>query len=142
LDVVVNNLNGVAGVYRNESGAPRVAVRLKGLPPNTRGIGAKIRIYGGAVPMQSQEMICGGRYLSRDDAMRGFAAGSSSNEMRIEVQWRSGKRSVVSGVKANRIYEVDEAGAEAKSSSKLQAPNSKETPIPNLQSPITDSRAF
>ncbi|PYJ61323.1 MAG: hypothetical protein DME24_06720, partial [Verrucomicrobia bacterium] len=111
LDVVVNNLNGVAGVYRNESVAPRVAVRLKGLPGNTRGIGAKVWVYGGAVPMQSQEMICGGRYLSSDDPMRVFAAGSLTNEPRIEVSWRSGKRSVVNGAKANRIYEIDEAQA-------------------------------
>src|SRR5438067_458776 len=129
LDVVVNNLNGVAGVYRNESNAPRVAVRLKGLAGNTRGIGAKIWLYGGAVPMQSQEMICGGRYLSSDDAMRVFAAGSLSNEMRIEVRWRSGRRSVVNGVKANRIYEIEEAGAEAA--------NSKETF--NFQLPTSNS---
>ena len=45
--------------------------------------------------------------------MRVFAAGSVSNDMRIEVRWRSGKRSVVNGVKANRIYEIEEAGAEA-----------------------------
>jgi enediyne biosynthesis protein E4 len=76
LDVVVNNLNGAAGIYRNESNAPRVAVRLKGRAPNTRGIGARIWLYGGAVPMQSQEMICGGRYLSSDDPMRVFAAGT------------------------------------------------------------------
>src|SRR5207237_1400333 len=115
LDVVVNNLNGEAGVYRNESAGARVAVRLKGQGPNTQGIGAKIWVYGGAVPMQSQEMICGGRYLSSDDPMRVFAAGTLSNEMRLEVQWRGGTRSVVNGVKANRIYEVDEAGAEASS---------------------------
>ena len=113
LDVVMNNLNGVAGIYRNESVAPRVAVRLKGTAPNTRGIGAKIKVFGGAVAMQSQEMICGGRYLSGDDAMRVFAAGSLTNEMRIEVSWRSGKRSEVKGVKGNRIYEIDEAGAPA-----------------------------
>jgi hypothetical protein len=114
MDVVVNNLNGVAGVYRNESGAPRVGVRLKGLPPNTRGIGGAIRVLGGAVPMQSQEMICGGRYLSGDDAMRVFAAGSATNGMTIEVAWRSGRRSVVQGVKSGRVYEIDEAGAAAK----------------------------
>src|SRR5207253_767397 len=127
LDVVVNNLNGVAGIYRNESVAPRVAVRLKGLPANTRGIGAKVWVYGGAVPMQSQEMICGGRYLSSDDPMRVFAAGSLSNEMRIEVRWRNGKRSVVNGVKANRIYEIAEAGAEpasSKETSNFQLPTS------------------
>ena len=126
LDVVVNSLNGAAGIYRNESGAPRVAVRLKGSGANSRGIGAKVFLYGGAVPAQSQEMICGGRYLSSDDPMRVFAAGSVTNEMRIEVRWRSGKRSVVNGVKANRIYEVEEAGAEE--SSKLKAQGSREGP--------------
>src|SRR6185503_18049293 len=106
-----------------------------GSPPNTRGIGSKIWLYGGAVPVQSQEMICGGRYLSCDDAVRVFAAGNASDGMRIEVQWRSGKRSVVNGVKANRIYEIDEAGAEAQASSKLQAPSSREHPTSNIQHP-------
>ncbi|MBU6400413.1 MAG: VCBS repeat-containing protein [Verrucomicrobia bacterium] len=113
LDVLINNLNGVAGIYRNETIAPRVAVRLKGRSPNTRGIGAKLRLFGGAVPIQSQEMICGGRYLSADDAERVFAAGTLTNQMRLEVTWRDGNRSVVKGVQANRIYEVDETGATA-----------------------------
>ena len=108
LDVIVNNLNGPAGVFRNDSSAPRVAVRLKGTAPNTAGIGAKVWLYDGAVPMQSQEIISGGRYLSSDEPMRTFAAGSVTNEMRIEVRWRSGKQSVLSGVKANRLYEIAE----------------------------------
>jgi hypothetical protein len=111
MDLIVNNLHEEASVYRNECTRPRVAVRLKGEPANTRGIGAKIWLYDGAVPVQSQEMICGGRYLSCDDAMRVFAAGSETNRMRLEVRWRSGKRSVVEGVQANRIYEIAEAGA-------------------------------
>ena len=110
LDVITNDLNNEAGVYRNNSSAPRVAVRLKGAGANTRGIGSKIWLYGGAVPAQSQEMICGGRYLSGDDAIRVFAAGDLTNRMRIEVRWRSGKRSVVEGVQANREYEIDESG--------------------------------
>ncbi len=128
LDVVVNCLNSPPLIYRNETSAARVAVRLKGQRPNTRGIGARIWLYGGAVPMQSQEMICGGRYLSGDDTMRVFAAGSLTNQMRLEVRWRSGKRSVVSGVKANRIYEIDEAGATEESAAKLQAPSSTRLP--------------
>src|SRR5204863_7908927 len=86
--------------------------RLKGIAPNTHGIGAKIWVYGGAVPVQSQEMICGGRYLSSDDAIRVFAAGHLTNEMRIEVKWRSGRRSLITQVQANRIYEIDEAGSQ------------------------------
>jgi len=109
-DVVINNMNGPASLYRNESNAPRLAVRLKGVAPNTRGIGAKIKVTGGPVP-QSQEMIGGGRYLSSDDAMRTFAAGSLTNTLAIEVVWRSGRRSVVEGARANRIYEIDEGAA-------------------------------
>jgi hypothetical protein len=113
-DVVVNNLNSGAGLYRNDSPAPRVAVRLKGQAPNTHGIGAKVWLYGGAVPQQSQEIISGGRYLSCDEAFRVFAAGGPTNAMRLEVAWRSGQRSVLQGVQANRVYELDEAAATEK----------------------------
>jgi len=108
LDVVINNLNGPAVLLRNDAPAPRVAVRLKGRAPNTHGVGAKIKVIGGPV-MQSQEIIAGGRYLSSDDAIRTFAAGSG--DMQIEVRWRSGKQTVLTGVKGNRIYEMDEDGA-------------------------------
>jgi hypothetical protein len=116
LDVVMNCANGPPLVCRNDSPAPRVAVRLLGLPPNTQGIGAKVKLIGGAVPVQSQEIVCGGRYLSGDQPMRVFAAGSLTNVLRIEVTWRSGKLSAISGVKPNRIYEIDEPGAKAEKS--------------------------
>ncbi len=111
LDVVLNCLRGPALVYRNNGSAPRVAVKLKGLPPNCFGIGARIRLLGGAVPVQSQEMTCGGRYLSGDAPQRTFAAGSGDGHMTLEVAWRSGKRSTVQNVKANYLYEIDEATA-------------------------------
>ncbi len=122
-DVIVNNLNGPLTVYRNDASAARVAVRLKGLKPNTKGIGARIKVFGGPVPMQSQEIICGGRYLSSDDPMRVFAAGSVTNELRIEVLWRSGKQSVIQAAQANHIYEIEEPDAAA-------------IPIPILKPPI------
>lgn len=111
-DVIINQLNNAAALYRNESSAPRVMVRLSGDAKNTRGTGARIRIEGGAVPIQSQEIIAGGRYLSGDDPARTFAAGSLSNRLRIEVRWRSGKQSVITGVKPNRFYEVQESSAQ------------------------------
>ena len=69
-------------------------MRLKGLAPNTQGIGAKIKLLDGAVPMQSQEVACGGIYLSGSDPGRVFAAGKSQS-MTLEVTWRDGKQSVV-----------------------------------------------
>lgn len=112
LDVVVSNFNDPAGVYRNEGTAPRVGVRLVGRAPNTRGIGARIRVLGGAVPEQSQEMISGGRYLSGDDSIRSFAAGSLTNRLTVEVTWRNGSRTTVSGIEPNRICEIREADAQ------------------------------
>ena len=132
LDVVVNNLNDPVSFYRNDSIAPRVAVRLKGLAPNTRGIGARITVSGGAVPEQSQEMICGGRYLSSDDPVRVFAAGSGTNAMSLVVKWPGGKLSAVSGIKANHLYEVDEAGA---------VPPSLEPRLPKALPMFTDMSA-
>jgi len=111
LDFVVNNFGAAAGVYRNESNTPRVAVRLRGVAPNTRGIGAKATLLGGAVPMQMQEVVAGGRYMSGSDPLLVFAAGSLTNKLSLEVIWRSGKRSIIDGIKANRIYEIDEASA-------------------------------
>ena len=106
LDVIVNNLDGPAGIYRNESNAPRVAVRLKGNGKNTAGIGAQIKVTGGPVPQQ-QEIICGGRYLSCDQAMRVFATGQAKH-VDLEVRWRSGKRSFVQGALPNYLYEIFE----------------------------------
>jgi len=109
-DVVLNNLNGPAIVMRNDSPAPRIGVRLRGRPPNTRGIGAKIRVIGGPV-FQSQEMQAGGRYLSSDDPMRSFAARTNEEAMQIQVDWRDGTRSVVSNALPSRIYEIAQSAA-------------------------------
>lgn len=112
LDLVVNAFRGPAELYRANTPAPRLAVRVKGLAPNTQGIGAKIKVLGGAVPMQSAEVISGGYYLSGADPLRVFAAGRSTN-LTIEVTWRNGRRSVVHGARPNCIYEIDEAGSAA-----------------------------
>jgi hypothetical protein len=133
LDVVINNLNSPAGLYRNEAGGPRVAVRLKGIPPNTKGVGARITVHDGAVPAQSQEMIAGGRYLAADDPLRVFAAGSATNVMTLEVRWRSGRLSRIPGVSANRLYEIDEPSVPS-----LSPPPSPRAPAPPWFADVSD----
>lgn len=107
LDVVVNNLNGAAGIYRNNASASRLVVRLQGNAPNTRGIGARIEVGGGPV-VQSQQMICGGRYLSCDEAQRVFATGSATGGLTLTIRWRNGNVSVVSNAAPNHLYAIDE----------------------------------
>ncbi|HWN96404.1 MAG TPA: FG-GAP-like repeat-containing protein, partial [Methylomirabilota bacterium] len=110
LDVVVNNLNGAVSVYRNETIAPRILVRLKGSSPNTSGVGARINLTGGATA-QSQEMISGGRYLSSDNSERTFAAWNATNRFTLTVTWRNGATSKISNVAPNSIVEVNESGS-------------------------------
>ncbi len=112
LDVVVNNLNGAASLYCNDAMGGRIAVSLKGRPPNTQGVGARIRLVGGAMT-QAQEMICGGRYLSGDQAIRTFAADpNSSKQMRLEVRWRDGSQTTLVGVLTNRLYEISQTDSD------------------------------
>ena len=130
-DMVINNLNAPAALYRNESGAARVMVRLRGNHGNTQGIGAKILVRDGAVPIQSQEIICGGRYLSSDDPAPVFAAGSSTN-ITVEVIWPTGKRTLLKDVHPNEYLELAESTA---------APVAHEKE-PEIQSLFEDASGF
>jgi hypothetical protein len=116
LDVVLNQLNGEAVLLRNEGVGGRIGVRLVGEGGNTRGIGARLRLKGGPVE-QSQEMISGGRYLSGGESMRVFA-GMGWTNWTLEVVWRSGKVSVVDGVRENEVVEVWERGGSPRSQPK------------------------
>jgi hypothetical protein len=116
LDLAVNNLNDPAALFQNEAEAPRLGVRLQGLSPNTHGIGARIRVYGGPVPVQSQEMMVGGRYLSSDDSLRVFAAGKATSRLRVQVDWRSGRRSVLEDVEPGAVCLVKESEAAVRES--------------------------
>lgn len=111
LDVVVNCFDAPPLLYRNVSSAPRLAVRLRGRAPNLNGIGAKISVFAAGLPTQKQEIVAGGRYLSGDDMMRVFAAGSATNRLSVEVAWRGGARSLLTNLQPNLIYEIDEATA-------------------------------
>lgn len=109
LDVVGNNLNDPAILMRNDAPQPRLKVRLIGMAPNTRAIGARIRVTGGPTP-QEQEIMAGGRYLASDEAERMFAAGTStSTVLRIEVTWPNQRRTIIAAAKPNHLYEILES---------------------------------
>ena len=93
LDVVVNNLNSLVSIYRNDCSSPRLAIQLKGQGGNTAGTGAKLIVEGHEVT-QSQEMISGGRYMSCDQSLRVFAAKRDSTHRGDRpLAKRSGQRS-------------------------------------------------
>ena len=111
LDLAVNNLNAPAMLYRNDCAAPRVAVRLRGRAGNTQGIGARVSLDSRSRPRQTTELVCGGHYQSGSEPLAVFAIDAADTNATIEVRWRSGLRSRIEGVQANRRYEIDEAGS-------------------------------
>jgi enediyne biosynthesis protein E4 len=111
LDVVINRLGKPAAVLRNDATTPRIAVRLRGAPPNTSGIGSRVRVLAGAVPLQQREVVAGGLYLSSSEAMLTFATGNAK-AVTIEVDWRDGRRSVIEAAVPNRLYEIDQTSAQ------------------------------
>lgn len=109
MDVVVNRLGSPALVLRNDSPAPRVAVRLVGDAPNTQAVGATITLLGGAAPLQQREVAVGGLYMSHSDTEASFAMGKSDTATLV-VRWRNGTRTQLRVVK-NRVYEVKQPKA-------------------------------
>ena len=110
-DVVINNLeNYPLEIYRNDSPAPRVAIRLRGSGQNRQAVGAKLRLSGGPVT-QTQEVGVGGGYSSGSDPLRTFAAFNTNQTMNLEVTWRDGRRTVIDDLKANHLYVVSDTEA-------------------------------
>ena len=104
LDLVASRWDAPPALYRNDSGAPRVAIRLRGEAPNTQAVGAVIHVDGGPVP-QRKEVAVGGQYLSGSDPLYTFAAGDAE-ELRVRVRWRDGSWSRVVDVEPGRIYRI------------------------------------
>lgn len=105
LDLVVTRYGDPPALYRNETDAPRVAVRLVGAPPNTGGVGARIRLRGHPGGEQQKEVSAGGLYLSSGDGSVTFAA-SGEGPLELLVEWPGGGRTRVRDVRPNRAYEI------------------------------------
>ena len=128
LDLALNGINGGAWLLRNDTVAPRVAIRLRGRSPNSRGVGGVIRVRGGPVPVQMQEILCGGHYLAGSETLRVFAAGSTTNELNLEIAWRSGANTTGLRVQPNAIYEIDEPALSASPPAATPADSSPDRP--------------
>lgn len=116
LDLVVNNINQEAFVYRNNSreqgGGSYLAVKLQGKGGNTAGIGAKVYAYGNGM-MQYGEVNPARGYLSCVEAGVCFGFGQASMADSLIIVWPDGRRQKMNGVQLNQRLTVKEEGAMA-----------------------------
>ncbi|MHA6247460.1 VCBS repeat-containing protein [Pontibacter sp. CAU 1760] len=116
LDLVVNNINQPAFIYRNDANAQLkhgyLRVKLQGEGKNTFGVGAKVLLYQKRQQQYQEQMPTRG-YQSSVSPVLHFGTGESSTIDSVRVIWPGGKQQVLRDVKSNQeltLREQDAAG--------------------------------
>ena len=106
-DIVVLALGSPAELWHNESGPANrwLTVRLAGTKSNRDGIGARVTVGN-----QVRTMTTAMGYASSAHAGMHFGLGSAGTPVTVEVQWPSGVKQRLDGVKPNQMIEIREGG--------------------------------
>ena len=108
MELVVNNVNQPALIYRNNSserGADFVGVKLAGPGGNSQGIGAKLVLETNS-GTQTLEQYTSRGFLSSVGERLNFGLGESGEAKRLTVTWPDGKVSVVEAPEINTLLTV------------------------------------
>ncbi len=114
LDLVINNINDEAFIYRNNSGdsSNYLTIKLIGDSLNRDGLGAWIEIYyDGKQQVYEQTPYRG--YLSTMQLDAHFGLGKTTTIDSLLVKWPDGKKQVLLNVKTNQRLTVSHAAARA-----------------------------
>ncbi|EON76274.1 hypothetical protein ADIS_3402 [Lunatimonas lonarensis] len=115
LDLVVNNLNGSAGIYRNRNQelgkrTSYIQLHLVGENGNSLGIGAKVYLYiDGGMQFYEQQITRG--FQSSVSPRIHFGLENNSRVDSIRVIWPSGKSQILTDLAANQQYRIFEREA-------------------------------
>lgn len=137
LDLIVNNINKPAFIYRNETqkeGKNFLQIKLNGAGLNTQGIGTKVSIYYDNEKIQQLEQMPTKGYLSTVSPVLNFGLGTENSVDSLLVQWNSGKRQTLINLDANEVITLDENNAEKQEKSEIK--QSEETWLTEVSSPI------
>ena len=115
LDLVVNNVNQEAFVYRNNArtlhpGHGFLRVRLEGAARNRYAVGARVTVHlGGSAFMQEQSPSRG--FQSSVDYVLAFGLGRADAVDSVRVDWPDGRVSLLGRTAANQLLTVKHAGS-------------------------------
>ena len=91
LDLVINNLNSPAQLYKNESKQKnRLKLRLNGSTKNLKGLGAKVSISSGATKQAFEVMATRG-FESAVEPIVVCGLPDNQSQVEVEVRWPDGK---------------------------------------------------
>jgi len=110
LDLIVNNINMPAFVYRNESQKKDngyLQINLRGEELNTQGIGARVSVYNGA-NIQILEQVTSRGYLSTVSPVLHFGFAKDTKLDSLHIKWNSGKQQTLKNLEANQRITLEE----------------------------------
>lgn len=114
LDLVVNNINAPAAIYRNRArqtnGNAYLTVSLRGAGANTAGIGTKVFVRHGAETQLLEQMPTRGFQSSVDPRLH-FGLGSSTQVDSLVVVWPDRRYQTLTNVAVNRTLTLSQSEA-------------------------------
>lgn len=114
LDLIVNNENDTAFVYRNNARTLTknhfLQVRLDGEGGNRFAIGAKVTLASGS-KLFFQELSPSRGFQSSVDYVLTFGVGTLDTIQKVTVDWPDGRQSVMTNVAANQRLDIKQAGS-------------------------------
>ena len=95
LDIIINNIDEVAAIYRNETPAndKSIKIHLSGPVGNSSGIGTKITLYQGDKLQYKEHYLTRGYQSSMPDVIHLGLGSSSADSLRVE--WPDGKTETI-----------------------------------------------
>ncbi len=109
LDLVINNLDGVADLYRNVTDLKNNYLRFKltGPEKNHEGLGAKISLYyDGKMQQFFQQKTVRG-YLSCNEPTVHFGLGQKAKIDSAVIVWPDGRSNTIQNITANQVIAVN-----------------------------------
>lgn len=129
LDLIVNNAEEAAGVYRNRSSAShRMLVTLQGKSSNRGGIGTTIFLRTADGNEQMRHVTSSQGYMSANEQIVHFGLGAADRVQRLDVLWPSGRKQTFSDLPGDRAYVIEEQPNEV-----AELPNDTEVATPLYQ---------
>ncbi|SIS80209.1 VCBS repeat-containing protein [Belliella pelovolcani] len=116
LDLVINNVNQKALIYKNRSrefypNNHYLQIQIKGKNANTQAIGTQVRLLS-EDQIFYQELMPNRGFQSSVDPKLTFGLGSVAIIDEIQVRWPDGQVTVLKDISANQLLEIDWEEAE------------------------------
>jgi enediyne biosynthesis protein E4 len=116
LDLVINNIDDYAGIYKNNSETVTknnyLEVKLVGNVKNKSGIGAKVYAYAGNEKWMQEQLPVRGFQSSVDEVLH-FGLGHNKEVDSVVILWPEEKKQLFTRVKINQVLKADIHQAQA-----------------------------